>query len=54
MPFRKSPSMDRAGVERLAEAWGKVVARRVDDESPNRTDISPPDLHQYIHTGKRP
>ena len=29
MPFCKSPSMDRAEVERLAEGWGKVVARRV-------------------------
>jgi hypothetical protein len=29
MPFRKSPSMDHAGVERMAEGWGKVVARQV-------------------------
>ena len=32
MPFRKSPSMDRAGVERIAEGWGKGVARRVHEE----------------------
>ena len=32
MPFRKSPSMDRSGVERIAQGWGKVVARRVHDE----------------------
>ena len=29
MPFRKSPPMDRMGIESMAEGWGKVVARRV-------------------------
>ena len=29
MPFHKSPSMDRSGVEQIAEGWGKIVAWRV-------------------------
>ena len=32
MPFRKPPSMDRTGVERMAEGWGRIVARRVHEE----------------------
>src|SRR5262245_3772112 len=39
MPFRKSPSMDRAGVERMAQRWGKVVARRVHEEVGPELDL---------------
>jgi len=46
MPFRKSPSMDRAGVERLAEGWGKVVARRVHEEVGPELDLDADDIEQ--------
>jgi hypothetical protein len=32
MPFRKSTSMDSVGIARVAQGWGKVVARRVEEE----------------------
>ena len=28
MPFHKSCSIDRTGVQQMAEGWGKIVARR--------------------------
>ena len=31
MPFRKSTSMGSTGIERVAQGWGKVVARRVEE-----------------------
>src|SRR5947209_20377174 len=30
-PFRKSTPMDCTGIERMAEGWGKVVPRRVQE-----------------------
>jgi len=53
MPFRKSPSMDRAGVERLAEGWGKVVARRVHDEVGPELDLDADDIEQMAITAAR-
>jgi len=53
MPFRKSPSMDRAGVERLAEGWGKVVARRVHDEVGPELDLDADDIEQMAVTAAR-
>ena len=50
MPFRKSPSMDRAGVERLAEGWGKVVARRVHEEVGPELDLDADDIEQMAVT----
>ena len=44
MPFHKSPSMDRDGVEQLAEGWGKVVARRVHDEVGPELDLDADDI----------
>lgn len=32
MPFRKLPSMDRTGVDWMAQGWGKIVARRVHEQ----------------------
>src|SRR6476646_4469078 len=43
MPFRKSPSMDRTGVERMAEGWGKVIARRVHEEVGPDLDLAADD-----------
>src|SRR5215469_12765461 len=53
MPFRKSPSMDRAGVEQLAEGWGKVVARRVHDEVGPELDLDADDIEQMAVTAAR-
>lgn len=53
MPFRKSPSMDRDGVERLAEGWGKVVARRVHDEVGPELDLDADDIEQVAVTAAR-
>lgn len=46
MPFRKSSPMDRAGVERLAEDWGKVVARRVHEEVGPELDLDADEIEQ--------
>ena len=53
MPFRKSPSMDRAGVEQLAEGWGKVVARRVHEEVGPELDLDADDIEQMAVTAAR-
>jgi hypothetical protein len=53
MPFRKSPSMDRAEVEQLAEGWGKVVARRVHEEVGPALDLDADDIEQMAVTAAR-
>ena len=53
MPFRKSSSMDHAGVERLAEGWGKVVARRVHDELGPELDLDADDIEQVASAAAR-
>ena len=53
MPFRKSPSMDRAGVERLAEGWGKVVAHRVHEEVGPELDLDADDIERMAVTAAR-
>ena len=53
MPFRKSPPMDRAGVEQLAEGWGKVVARRVHEEVGPDLDLDADAIEQMGITAAR-
>src|SRR5512135_1112691 len=53
MPFGKSPSMDRTGVERLAEGWGKVVARRVHEEVGADLDLDADDIEQVAAAAAR-
>jgi len=53
MPFCKSPSMDRDGVERLAEGWGKVVARRVHEDVGPELDLAADDIEQMAVTAAR-
>jgi hypothetical protein len=53
MPFRKSPSMDRTGVERIAEGWGKVVARRVHEEVGPDRDLDADDIEQVAAVAAR-
>jgi len=50
MPFRKSPSMDPTGIERSAEGWGKVVARRVHEEVGPDLDLDADDIEQAAIT----
>jgi hypothetical protein len=53
MPFRKSSSMDRAGVEGLAQGWGKIVARRVHEEVGPELDLDADDIEQAAATAAR-
>jgi hypothetical protein len=46
MPFRKSSSMDSTGIERVAQAWGKVVARRVEEQVGPQLDLDADDIEQ--------
>ena len=53
MPFRKSPPMDRAGIEAMAEGWGKVVARRVHEAVGPDLDLDADDIEQAAITAAR-
>jgi hypothetical protein len=45
--------MDRTGVERLAEGWGRVVARRVHEEVGPELDLDADDIEQRGITAAR-
>ena len=47
MPFRKSSSMDSTGIDRVALGWGKVVARRVQEEVGPDLDLDADDIEQF-------
>ncbi len=47
MPFRKSSSMDPAGIERVAGGWGKVVARRVEEQVGPDLDLDADDIERF-------
>lgn len=53
MPFRKSPSMDRTGVEQMAEGWGRIVARRVHEDVGADLDLDADDIEQMAATAAR-
>ena len=53
MPFRKSPPMDRMGIESMAEGWGKVVARRVHEAVGPDLDLDAEDIEQAAITVAR-
>ena len=46
MPFRKSSSRDSTGLGRVAQGWGKVVARRVEEEVGPELDLDADDIEQ--------
>jgi hypothetical protein len=46
MPFRKSPSMDSTGIAPVARGWGKVVARRVEEEVGPDLDLDADEIEQ--------
>jgi hypothetical protein len=46
MPFRKSSSMDSSGIDRVAHGWGKVVARRVQEQLGPQLDLDADDIEQ--------
>jgi hypothetical protein len=53
MPFRKSSSMDRTGLEQMAEGWGKVVARRIHEDVGADLDLDADDIEQVAATVAR-
>ena len=53
MPFRKSPSRDRTGVEGMAQGWGKIVARRVHEDVGADLDLDADDIEQVAATAAR-
>src|SRR5947209_4128722 len=46
MPFRKSSLMDSTGIVRVAQGWGKVVARRVEEQVGPDLDLDADDIEQ--------
>src|SRR5438046_2857399 len=50
MPFRKSSLMDSAGIERVAAGWGKVVARRVEEQVGPDLDLDADDIEQFARS----
>jgi len=46
MPFRKSPLMHSTGIDRVAQGWGKVVARRVVEEVGPELDLDADEIEQ--------
>ncbi|MHC5543207.1 hypothetical protein ACYOEI_33715 [Singulisphaera rosea] len=50
MPFRKSSLMDAAGIGKVAEGWGKVVARRVEEQIGPDLDLDADEIEQIAKT----
>lgn len=46
MAFRKSSLMDATGIVRVAQGWGKVVARRVEEQLGPELDLDADDIEQ--------
>lgn len=46
MPFRKSSLMDSAGIGHVAQGWGKVVARRVEEQLGPELDLDADGIEQ--------
>ena len=46
MPFCKSSSMDPTRLARVAEGWGKVVARRVEEQLGPELDLDADDIER--------
>jgi hypothetical protein len=53
VPFRKSSSMDRSGVEQMAEGWGKIVARRIHEEVGPDLDLDADEIEQVAASAAR-
>lgn len=47
MPFRKASLMDSTGLERVAAGWGKVVARRVEEQVGADLELDADDIEQF-------
>ena len=50
MPFRKSASMERTGIESMAHGWGKIVARQIHDDVGADLDLDADDIEQVAAT----
>jgi hypothetical protein len=46
MPFRKATLMDATGIAPMAQGWGKVVARRVQEQIGPDLDLDADDIEQ--------
>lgn len=53
MPFSQSVSMERTGVESMAQGWGKIVARRIHDDVGADLDLDADDIEQVAATAAR-
>jgi hypothetical protein len=53
MLFRKSSSMDRTGVQCLAEKWGRIVARHVYQYLDAELDLDAENMEQMAATAAR-
>lgn len=53
MPFHKSCSMARTEVERMAEGWGKIVARRIHEEVGPDLDLDADEIEQMAASAAR-
>ncbi|MBV8076788.1 MAG: hypothetical protein JO284_10335 [Planctomycetaceae bacterium] len=47
MPFRKSTAMDSTGIACMAQGWGKVVARRVEEQVGPELDLDADAIEQF-------
>jgi hypothetical protein len=47
MPFRKSSSIDSSGIAQVAQGWGKVVARRVEEEVGPDLDLDADQIERF-------
>ena len=50
MPFRKTSLIDSTAIERVAGGWGKVVARRVEEQVGPDLDLDADDIEQFAKT----
>ena len=53
MPFHKSDSMDRSGVEQMAQGWGKIVARRIHEQVGPDLDLDADEIEQMAASAAR-
>jgi hypothetical protein len=53
MPFHKSPSMDRSGVEQMAHGWGEIVARRIYEKLGPELDLDADGIEQIAASAAR-
>jgi hypothetical protein len=53
MPFHKSSLMERSGIQQVAEGWGKIVARRINDVAGPDLDLDADEIEQMAASAAR-